>query len=420
MEENKDTFLLHNIGKLYTFPGEGPVPGSMMDSPNVIENAAVTIRNGIISMVGTSNEIWEKADLSEDATCLDCNGKALVPGFVDPHTHAVFGGTREFELKMKLKGSSYLEILQAGGGILRTVKESRSMTREQLAKGLDERLERMMTYGTTSVEIKSGYGLDVLTELKLLRAIKESKSPLTKVSTFLGPHAVPPEYDGRPDAFVDLMISILPTIKEEKLATYADIFCEKNVFDLSQSSRFLMAARDAGLKLKIHSDEIDNLGGTSMASALGATSADHLLVSEDPDLEALKRGGTVPVVLPGTLMTIFEEKVPRVRKMMKMDLPLAIATDLNPNCMVENMQFIQTLACYRLRMTPNEILAASTVNAAHAIGLGSRKGRISPGYDADLLILKDKSFDHVVYHFGVNHVEKVMIGGGIVRENKRW
>jgi imidazolonepropionase len=216
------------------------------------------------------------------------------------------------------------------------------------------------------------------------------------------------------------MISILPRIKDENLAIYADIFCEKGVFTIEQSERFLKAALDAGLRIKIHSDEIENLGGTAAAARLGADSADHLLVSNREDLEAMKENGTVPTVLPGTLMTIFEERVPDVRKMMNMDLPVAMATDLNPNCMVENMQFIQTLACYRLKMTPNEILAASTVNSAHSIGLGHVKGRIADGYDADLLILKDPSFDHVVYHFGVNHVDKVLIGGRVVRENIGW
>ncbi len=412
--------ILHNIGKLYTYPGKGPVPGSRMDDPTIIENAGVTIRDGKISMVGGSDEVWKKADLAEFTECIDCKGKAVVAGFVDPHTHAVFGGTREFEISMKLKGASYLEILEAGGGILRTMNDTRSMSVEELSSTLDERLERMLTYGTTSVEIKSGYGLDVETEMKLLKAIKASKSRLTKVSTFLGPHAVPPEYKGRPDAFIDLMISMLPEIVEKDLAEYADIFCEKGVFDGERSRRFLTAAREAGLKLKIHSDEVENLNGTVIGAELGVASADHLLVSEDKDLEAMRISGTVPTVLPGTLMTIFEERVPRVRDMIEMDLPVAIATDINPNCMVENLQFIQTLACYRLKMTPNEILAASTVNPAHAIGLSDRKGRIEEGYDADLLVLKDDSFDHVVYHFGVNHVDRVILNGRVVRSELEW
>lgn len=416
----KDQMILHNISKLYTFPGSGPVPGSKMDEALIIENAAVTVRNGKISMVGNTDEVWAKAEIDENAVCIDCDSKAVIPGFVDPHTHLVFTGTREFEIAMKLKGASYLDILDAGGGIIRTMKETRSSGIEKLKDDLDERLERMITYGTTSVEIKSGYGLDVETEIRLLKAIRGSNVNMTKVATFLGPHAVPPEFKGREDEFLDLMISVLPRLKKEGLAEYADIFCEKGVFDGSQADRFLRAAKDAGLKLKIHSDEIENLDGTVIGSKLGADSADHLLVSEDKDLEAMKKNGTVPVVLPGTLMTIFEERIPRIKDMMEMDLPLAIATDMNPNCMVENMQFIQTLACYRLKMTPNQILAASTVNPAHGIGLGQSKGRISEGYDADLVVLKDDSFDHVVYHFGVNHVDKVIIGGYLVREDVGW
>jgi imidazolonepropionase len=415
-----DDMMIHNIGKLYTFPGTGPVPGKKMDSPTILEDAAITVRDGKISMVGRSQDVWEKANLAEFAECIDCMGKAVIPGFVDPHTHAVFGGSREFEVALKLKGASYLDILEAGGGILRTMKETRSMSVDQLTRELDERLDRMLTFGTTSVEIKSGYGLDPESEIKLLKAIKASRSPLTKVSTFLGPHAIPPEFRERPDAFIKTMIDLLPEIVEKGLAEYADIFCERGVFDAKQSRRFLEAAREAGLKVKIHSDEIANLNGTLIGAELEAASADHLLVSEDKDLDAMKKSGTIPILLPGTLLTIFEERIPRVRDMISMDLPVSIATDLNPNCMVENLQFIQALACYRLRMTPNEILAASTVNAAHSVGLSGRKGRIEAGYDADLLILKDESFDHVVYHFGVNHVDKVILGGLVARRDMGW
>lgn len=417
---DRDDLILHNIGRLYTFRGEGAVLGKAMNSPVIIEGAALTAREGKISMVGREEEVWERADLGESAECIDCGGRAVVPGFVDPHTHAVFGGTREFELAMKLKGASYLDILEAGGGIIRTVKDTRSLSTEELTNLLDERLDRMLRYGTTSVEIKSGYGLDRETELRLLRVVRDSSSPLTKVATFLGPHAVPPEYRDRPDEFLDMMIDMLEGIAREGLAQYADIFCEKGVFTAEQTRRFLNAAREAGLGVKVHSDEIENLGGTIIGASLGAASADHLLVSTGKDLKAMKRSGTVPVLLPATLITIFEDRAPDVRGMMEMDLPTAIATDLNPNCMVESMQFIQTLACYRLRMTPNEILAASTVNAAFAIGLGERKGRLKEGYDADILILKDPSFDHVVYHFGVNHVDTVIIHGKVIERDMEW
>lgn len=412
--------LLHNIGKLISFQGMGPAIGEGMDRPEVIEGAAVTISNGKISMIGPEKDIWEKADLKEDAECIDCGGKCVVPGFVDPHTHAVFGGTREFELPMKLRGRTYLEILEAGGGILRTVRDSRALSIEELTMELDVRLDKMMRYGTTTAEIKSGYGLDRENELKQLRAVKRSEHPMTKVATFLGPHALPPEYRERPDEFIDMMIEVLPEVVKEDLAEYADIFCETGVFTAEQSRKFLKAAKEHGLLVKIHSDEIKNIGGTLVGAELGAHSADHLLVSGDRDLRAMKEAGTVPVLLPGTLLTIFEERVPRAREMIEMGLPVAIATDINPNCMVENMQYIQSLACYRLRMTPNEILAASTINAAHAIGLSLTKGRIAPGYDADLLVLKDTSFDHVVYNFGVNHVEKVILGGRMVMEDIGW
>jgi imidazolonepropionase len=420
MTVQKDDMILHNIGKLYTFPGEGAVPGSMMDTPEIIENAAIVIRGGKITIVGPDRDAWDKAHLKEDAECIDCGGRCVIPGFVDPHTHLVFAGTREFEIAMKLKGASYLDILEAGGGILRTMNDTRKATLEEIVQGLDSRLDKMLRYGTTTVEIKSGYGLDRDTEIKLLEAIKASKHPMEKISTFLGPHAVPPDHKEDPDGFIDLMIDVAKEVVEKDLAEFADIFCETGVFDAEQSRKFLSAAKKYGLKIKIHSDEIKNLGGTIVGTDLEARSADHLLMSTDKDLEAMKRAGTVPVVLPGTLLTIFEQSVPRIRDMMNMDLPLAIATDINPNCMVESLQFIMAMACYRLGMTPNEILAASTANAAHAIDRSERKGRIREGFDADLLVLKEDSFDHVVYNFGVNHVDKVILGGKLVHDGLGW
>jgi len=410
----KDDLILHNIGKLMTFIGSGPVPGAEMDRIEVIEGAALAVSKGTITHVGKEDAIWKVADLSKRASCIDCEGRCVVPGFIDPHTHAVFSGTREQELGMKLKGASYMDILRSGGGILRTVRETRSATLQDLVRQMDARLDMMMAYGTTTAEIKSGYGLDRVTELKLLRAIKTSKHPVNKVATFMGPHAVPPEYRGKEEEFIDLMIGLLPEIKEEGLAAFADIFCEKGVFDAKLSRKFLTAARGAGLSLKIHSDEIENIGGTLVGAELNAASADHLLVSTEKDLRALKRSGTVPVLLPATLMTLFEDRVPMVREMLAMGLPVALATDLNPNCMVPSMQFVQALACYRFRMTPEQVLAASTVNAAHAVGLSARKGRLASGYDADILVLKDRSFEHVVYAPGTNHVDKVIIGGRMV------
>jgi len=412
--------IVRNAGRTVSFPGTGPIGGEAMGSPTVIEDSAVLVLGGRIVYSGPEEGLWSRNDIPDDCPCLDAQGGAIVPGFVDPHTHAVFSGTREFELGMKIAGAKYLDILKAGGGILRTVRETRGSSVEDLVKGLDDRLDRMMTYGTTCAEVKTGYGLDERTELDMLRANRSSHHPVQMVPTFLGPHAGPPEYKEHPDRYIDLMISLLPRIKDEGLADFADIFCEKGVFDAAQSERFLTAARECGLGLKIHSDEIENLGGTIVGAALGAVSAEHLLVSTEDDMLAMKRAGTVPVLLPGTLLTIFEDRIPPVKRMMELNLPIAIATDLNPNCMLESMQTVQALACYRLRMTPYQALAASTVNAAFAIGLGHRKGRLSEGYDGDIVVLKDPSFDHVPYHFGVNHVRHVVIGGKVVVRDQGW
>lgn len=409
MKGLKDTLILHNIGKLYSF--SGPVGGAGMETPNIIQGAALTASGRTITNVGHDKEVWAAADLSPEALCIDCGGKAVVPGFVDPHTHAVFAGTRENELTMKLKGASYLDILASGGGILRTVRETRSLGVPALIKELDHHLYIMMTFGTTCAEVKSGYGLTPESELDLLRAVRSSKHPVERVATFMGPHAVPPEYKGRSDDFLELMTSLLPTIMGEDLADFADIFCEKGVFTLDQSRRFLTAAREAGFGIKIHSDEIENLGGTVLGAEMGAASADHLLVSTDKDLLALKASGTVPVLLPATILSLFEERSPPIKRMLELGLPIALATDLNPNCMCHSMQFVMALACYRLMMTPHQVLAASTVNAAKAIGLSHRKGRLAPGHDADMVVLKDVSFEHVVYQMGTNHVDTVIIGG---------
>jgi imidazolonepropionase len=398
MTDPQDDMIIHNIGRLYTFPGTGPVNGNDMDEPEIIENSAIAISDGKITSVGNTDDVWKEADLGENGVCIDAERGCVVPGFVDPHTHAVFAGSREFEIPMKLKGASYLDILEAGGGILRTMTDTRKVTLEELVRQLNARLDKMMRYGTTTAEIKTGYGLDHESEMKMLSAIKTSEHPMEKVATFLGPHAIPPEYSSDPDGFLDLMIDMLPEIAENGLARFADIFCERGVFDAEQSERFLSSALREGLRPKIHSDEIENLGGTVVGAELGAVSADHLLRSTDEDLEAMLKAGTVPVLLPGTLLTIFEEKVPRAR----------------------NMMIIPALSCYRRRMTPNETLAASTVNAAHAIGLSDRKGRISPGFDADILIMKDPSLDHVIYNFGVNHVRTVIGKGRVMLNDVSW
>ncbi len=414
MTDTKETLILHNIGRLYSFPG--PVGGEAMETPVIIEDAAITASGRTISRVGPEKDIWKDAELAPDALCIDCKGRAVVPGFVDPHTHAVFGGTRENELAMKLKGASYMDILASGGGILRTVRETRALGVPALIRELDRHLDIMMAHGTTCAEVKSGYGLTPETEMDLLRAVRGSSHPVERVATFMGPHAVPPEYKGRSERFLDLMISILPAVKSEGLADFADIFCEKGVFSAEQSRRFLSAAKAAGLGTKVHSDEIENLGGTIVGANLGAASADHLLVSTASDLEALKASGTVPVLLPATILSLFEDRIPPVREMLSLGLPIALATDLNPNCMCHSMQFVMALACYRLRMTPHQVLAASTVNAAKAVGLSHRKGRLAPGYDADMVVLKDASFDHVVYQMGTNHVHRVIIGGKSIIE----
>ncbi len=407
------SILLKNIGQLVTVSGESRKPrtGKGMSDLGIIEDGAVWISYGQVTAVGTSDHMEHDAE-----TIIDCVGKTVMPGFVDPHTHLVFAGSREKELGMKLGGMTYMEILRSGGGILSTVRSTRDATKEQLLAETKKRLDTMLTFGTTTAEAKSGYGLEPETELKMLETLGEldASHPVDIVPTFLGAHAIPEEYAGRSDDYIRMMIDLLPEIKEKKLAEFCDVFCEEGAFDLVQSGELLTAAKENGLGLKIHADEIENLGGSRLAAELGAISAEHLTVTSERDMEAMASAGVIGVLLPGTPYSLMQEHYADARKMIEMGVPVALATDLNPNCWTESMQFIISLACYKMRMTPEEAVIASTLNAAHAIGRANSVGSIEVGKQADLIILDVPNYAHIPYHFGVNHVETIIKKGQVV------
>lgn len=409
----KAEILLKNASQVLTLAGENKHPrrGQEMLDLGIIDNGSVWISHGQITAIGRCD------DASHDAEqVIDCTGKLVMPGFVDPHTHLVFAGSRESELAMKLRGMSYMEILKAGGGILSTVKATRAATKEELVEQALRRLDTMLLFGTTTAEAKSGYCLDKAGEIKILEVIKElaGQHPIELVPTFLGAHAVPEEYAGKSDEFVWYMIEMLPELKQKNLAEFCDVFCEEGAFNLAESSEMLAAAKQAGLGLKIHADEIMNLGGSSLAARIGARSAEHLLTSTEGDMRAMADAGVIGVLLPGTPYSLMSQKYADARKMMENGMALALATDLNPNCWTESMQWVVSAACYHMKMTPEEALVASTINAAHAINRADRVGSLEAGKQADVIVMGVPNYMHIPYHFGVNLVETVIKKGEIV------
>ncbi|WNB91360.1 imidazolonepropionase [Bacillus sp. NEB1478] len=387
--------------------------GAEMNELKVIDNGAVGIKDGKIAFIGTR----EEATHLQAKETIDGTGKLLSPGLVDPHTHLVFGGSREHELALKQQGVPYLEILAQGGGIHSTVKATRETSEEALyEKGLFH-LNRCLTYGVTTMEAKSGYGLDKETEMKQLRVAKKlnENHPIDLVSTFLGAHAIPEKYKGRPEAFLEEMLSMLKEISKEGLAEFVDIFCETGVFSVEQSRIFLQKAKTAGFGVKIHADEIDPLGGTEMACEIGAISADHLVGASKKGVRMLGESDTIAVLLPGTTFYLGKEHFAPARDMISSGAAVALSTDFNPGSSpTENLQFIMNLAALKLKMSPEEIWNAVTVNAAYAIGRGNAAGSLLEGRNADLVLWDVPNYKYVPYHYGVNHVNKVWKNGKVV------
>lgn len=404
--ESVDLLITH-ASELLTLKGPAmPRVRKQMKNLGVIKNGSVAIKNGMIFDVGT--HLRYKAD-----TVLDASGKLVMPGFVDPHTHLVFAGSREFELDLKLAGVPYMEILKRGGGIFYTVNETRKATPAQLSQQSKKRLETMLSYGTTSCEAKTGYGLDVETELKLLKVQKKLQEthPMDIVSTFLGAHAIPSGQ--KSNDYVKLVIDeMLPKVKG--LARFCDVFCEKGAFTVTQASRILTAGKQYGLLPKLHADEIVDTGGASLAAKIGAISADHLLQSTDAGLQAMAQQQVTGVILPATPFCLMMQRYASARRIIDFDVPVALATDLNPNCWTENMQFIVQLACLKMQMTPAEAITAATFNAACAIGLQQRVGSLEKGKQADVLILDCPNHQFLPYHFGVNLVDTVIKKGAVL------
>ena len=402
--------LIKNANEIITLKGSNkPRIKDEMNNLSIIEKGSIAIKDGIIFDIGKNLEY-------KSEKIIDAKGKTVMPGFVDPHTHLVFAGTREFELGLKLKGYSYMDILKKGGGILYTVDETRKAKQTDLVKQSKNRLNNMLINGTTTCEAKSGYGLNTETEIKILNSIEKLNDihPIEIIPTFLGAHAIPKEHSA--DEYVDMIIDeMIP--KTKKLAKFCDVFCEKGVFTPAQSEIILEAGKTHGLIPKIHADEIVDTGGAALSAKVGAISADHLLNSNESGLKDMANKGVMGILLPGTPFSLMMKEYADARKIINLGVPVAIATDLNPNCWVENMQLIIQLACFKMKLTPAEAITASTFNAACSIGVNNKVGSLEKGKQADILILDCPNHIFIPYHFGVNLVETIIKKGKIVKPN---
>ena len=407
--------IIKNAAQVVTCSGFEGKRGREMNDLGVIENGTVIVTRGIISHVMRQGEPLPVNEA--DYKVIDATGKALLPGFVDPHTHFVFGGYREEEFAWRMRGDSYMEIMERGGGIVNTTRATRTATEEELVDSARKRLDAMLRLGITTVEGKSGYGLDRETELKQLRVMHQLNDlhPIDIVSTYMGAHAIPEEWKGREDAFIDFQIAeMLPLVAGEGLAEAADIFCEKGVFTIDQSRRYLQVAASLGLKPKLHADEIIPLGGAELAAELHCLSADHLLQASDEGISALAASDTVATLLPLTAFSL-REPYARARTMIDAGCIVALATDLNPgSSFTASVPLLFALACIYMQLTPEEAVTAFTLNSAAALGRADRIGSIDPGKQGDLLLLQFPSYKFLPYHVGMNIVERVIKKGEVV------
>jgi imidazolonepropionase len=390
---------------------KGPRIKGAMNDLTIIEDGSVWIEDGVIKAVGTTTELERQFnDRAHEAEITDATGHLVTPGLVDPHTHVAYGGSREREFEMRLEGATYMDIMNAGGGIHATTRMTREATEDELVKQSKKRLDSFLQHGVTTVEGKSGYGLDLENELKQLRVMKrlQHEHPIDLIPTFMGAHAVPTDYKGREEEFVQHIIDeMLPAVADENLAVFNDVFCEVGVFTPEQSKRILEAGKRHGLTPKIHADEIEPYGGAELAAKVGAISAEHLLKASDEGIKAMADAGTIACLLPATALFLREEAA-EGRKMIDEGVAVAISTDCNPGSSpTTSMPLVMNLACISMRLTPAEALTAATYNAACAIQMENKTGSLEPGKQGDVVLWNISNYRELQYLFGVNHVKTV-------------
>lgn len=414
------TYIL-NLSQLATPEGRTARAGADMARLNVIEDAALVLKGGNIAAVGTTAEVLEKMPPTADSAVFDGAGKCAVPGFIDSHTHFLFGGYRAQEFLLRLQGAEYLDLLKAGGGIQSTVAATRALSEKALLELGRVRLSEMLSQGVTTVEGKSGYGLDLSCELNLLRVLKtlNREGPLEVVPTYLGAHAVPKEFAGRADDYVTFMLEdVLPKVQKEGLAEFCDVFCEEGVFSVSQARRLLEGAKAMGFQAKLHADELAPSGGAELAAALPAVSADHLLRVSDEGIQALAESPCVATLLPGTAFCMREPYAP-ARRMIEAGCAVALASDLNPgSCCCDSVPLLFALAVLQMGLSVEEALTALTLNGAAAVGRADRVGSLEAGKQADVVLLSCPSYAFLAYRTGANLVEKVWKKGVAVYERE--
>jgi len=416
------TLLVTHADQLVTAAGfsASPATGNDLARLATIEDGAVAVAGDRIVAVGTTEQLERSVRLASGARVLNASGRTVLPGFVDPHTHLVFAGERSADLPLRLRGAGYLDILRSGGGILSTVAATREASEEALAAGTRARLDTALRHGTTTLEIKSGYGLDTAAELKQLRAAARAARahPVTTVRTFMGAHAIPPEHRQEPQRFVELVAEeMVPAVAEAGLATFCDVFCEEGVFTRQQSRRVLEAGLARGLRPKVHADELAASGGAELAAELAAVSADHLVHATAAGIGAMADAGVVAVLLPGTTFALMGSAYAPARRLVDAGVAVALATDANPGSSpTESMQIILTLACLQLRLSPEEAIMAATVNAAHALDLGREVGSLEVGKRADLVLYDAPGYGYLPYHYGTNLAAVVVAGGRVAWE----
>lgn len=419
MAKEKVDLLIWKANELITLSNDSQKPAKKekMKKLGIIENGAVVVHEGKIVAVDKTNKIEQKF---KPEKTIDASGKIVMPSFIDPHTHLVFAGAREEEFELRLQGKDYMEILAKGGGILKTVQQTREASREQLVETAKKTLDIMLRHGTTTVEAKSGYGLTTKDEAKCLEVARELDKvhPIDVVPTFLGAHAVPLEYKGKIEEYVRLVAEeMIPRVADQELAEFCDVFCEKGVFNAEQSRKILHTGRKYGLKPKVHADELTSFGGAELSAEVKAVSAEHLLFASEKGLKSMAEREVVAVLLPTASFSLMTGKYADARKIIQLDVPVALGTDFNPSCWTENMQMAIAFACREMRLTPAEAITAATINAAHAIDRAHEMGSLEKDKKADILVLNIPNHRFLGYRFGVNLVDKVVKEGKIVVDN---